>query len=146
MSKIDLKNTFCLIPVHSNDWNLIGICWCNKFYIDTCLPFGLRSVSFIFNQLSVATHWILQYKHSVTHLLHYLDDFFTAGAPDTSECQNNLEAMLSVCQKINTPVKLTKVEQSQHHISCNSDKYVPLLRQRASKVNENRNCYLHYSL
>ena len=110
MSKIDLKNAFRLIPVHPNDWNLLGICWRNKFYIDTCLPFGLHSAPFIFNQLSVAIHWILQHKYSVSHLLHYLDDFFTAGAPDTSECQNNLEAMLSVCQKINAPVKLTKVE------------------------------------
>ena len=110
MSKIDLKNAFCLIPVHLNDWNLLGICWRNKFYIDTCLPFGLRSAPFIFNQLSVAIHWILQHKYSVSHLLHYLDDFFTAGAPDTSEWQNNLEAMLSVCQKINAPVKLTKVK------------------------------------
>ena len=77
---------------------------------DTCLPFGLRSAPFIFNQLSVAIHWILQHKHPLSYLLHYLDDFFTARAPDTSECQNNLEAMLSVCQKINAPVKLTKVE------------------------------------
>ena len=74
------------------------------------INFGLHSVPFIFNQLSVAIHWILQHKYSVSHLLHYLDDFFTAGAPDTSECQNNLEAMLSVCHKINAPVKLTKVE------------------------------------
>ena len=110
MSKIDLKNAFRLIPVHPNDWNLLGICWSNKFYIDTCLPFGLRSAPFIFNQLSVAIHWILQHTYSVSHLLHYLDDFFTAGAPDTSECQNNLEAMLSVCQNTNAPVKLTKVE------------------------------------
>ena len=26
MSKIDLKNAFRLIPVHPNDWNLLGIC------------------------------------------------------------------------------------------------------------------------
>ena len=110
MSKIDLKNAFHLIPVRPNDWNLLGICWRNKFYVDTCLPFGLRSAPFIFNQLSVAIHWILQHKYSVSHLLHYLDDFFITGALDTSECQNNLEAMLSVCHKINAPVKLTKVE------------------------------------
>ena len=110
MSKIDMKNAFRLIPVCPNHWNLLGICWRIKFCVDTCLPFGLRSVPFIFNQLSVAIHWILQHKYSVSHLLHYLDDFFTTGAPDTSECQNNLEAMLSVCHKINAPVKLTKVE------------------------------------
>ena len=117
MSKIDLKNAFRLIPVHPNDWNLLGICWRNKFCIDTCLPFGLRSAPFLFNQLSVAIHWILQHKYSVCHLLHYLDDFFTAGAPDSSECQNNLEAMLSLCQKINAPVKLTKVEGPSTNIT-----------------------------
>ena len=31
MSKIDLKNAFCLIPIHPNDWNLLGICWRDKF-------------------------------------------------------------------------------------------------------------------
>ena len=117
ISKIDLKNAFRLIPVRPNDWNLLGICRCNKFYVDTCLPFGLRSAPFIFNQLSVAIHWILQHKYSVSHLLHYLDDFFTTGAPDTSECLNNLEAMLSVCHKINAPVKLTKVEGPSNSIT-----------------------------
>ena len=75
ISKIDLKNAFRLIPVHPNDWNLLGICWRHKFYIDTCLPFGLRSAPFLFNQLSIAIHWILQHKYSVRHLLLYLDEF-----------------------------------------------------------------------
>ena len=115
MSKIDLKNAFLLIPVHPNDWNLLGICWSHKFDIDTCLPFGLRSVPFLFNQLSIAIHWILQHKYSVHHLLHYLDDFFTAGAPGTSEC--HLDAMLSLCQKINAPLNLLKVEGPSTNIT-----------------------------
>ena len=43
LSKIDLKNAFCLIPVRQADWNLLGIFWQGKYYINTCLPFGLRS-------------------------------------------------------------------------------------------------------
>ena len=62
MSKIDLKNAFRLIPVRPNDWNLLGMQWRGKFYIDTFLPFGLRSAPFLFNQLSTAIHWILQHK------------------------------------------------------------------------------------
>ena len=110
MSKIDLKNAFRLIPVRPNDWNLLGMQWRGKFYIDTFLPFGLRSAPFLFNQLSTAIHWILQHKYSIHHLLHYLDDFFTAGAPASQECSNNLSAMLSLCQRINAPVKPSKVE------------------------------------
>ena len=49
LSKIDLKDAFCLIPVQSSDWNVVGICWKQKFYIDTCLPFRLRLAPYLFN-------------------------------------------------------------------------------------------------
>ena len=102
ISKIDLKNAFHLIPVHPMIGTCLQFAATIKFFIDTCLPFGLCFTPFLFNQLSVAILWILYYKYSVQHLLHYLDDFFTAGAPDPSECQNNLEAMLSLCEKISS--------------------------------------------
>ena len=81
-----------------------------KFYTDTFLPFGLRSAPFLFNQLSEAIHWILQHKYSIHHLLHHLDEFFTAGAPASQESSSNLSAMLSLCRKINAPVKPSKIE------------------------------------
>ena len=79
LSKIDLQNAFRLIPVRQADWNLLGICWQGKYYIDTCLPFGLRSAPYIFNRLATAIHWILQNNYNVQFILHYLDDFLTAG-------------------------------------------------------------------
>jgi len=78
MSKIDLKTAFQLIPVRPEDWNLLGICCRDQFYVDTCLPFKLHSAPCLFNQLSIAIHLILQHSYGVQHLLHYLDDFFTA--------------------------------------------------------------------
>ena len=81
--------------------------------MDTCLPFGLCFAPFLFNQLSTAIHWILQHKYHVCYLLHYLDDFFTAGSPDSSECSNNLTTMLSLCEHINAPVKPSKIEGLQ---------------------------------
>ena len=110
MAKIDLKNAFRLIPVRPEDWNLLGIRWQNQYYIDTCLPFGLRSAPFLFNQLADAIHWSLQHNHGVHNVLHYLDDFFTAGKPATTDCSNNLQAMLSLCRRINAPVKTSKIE------------------------------------
>ena len=96
MAKIDLQNAFRLIPVRPEDWNLLGIHWRNQFYIDTCLPFGLSSATFLFNQLADAIHWSLQHNNGVRHVLHYLDDFFTAGSPCSTECSDNLQAMLSL--------------------------------------------------
>ena len=82
----------------------------NSIYIDTCLPFGLRSAPFLFNQLADAIHWSLQHIHNVRHVLHYLDEFFTAGSPGSTECADNLQSMLSLCTTINAPVKSSKIE------------------------------------
>jgi len=113
LSKIDLKNAFCLIPVQQSDWNLLGIHWKDKYYIDTCLPFGLCSAPFLFNKLADAIHWILQHQYEVHHLLHYLDDFFTAGPANSNTCHQNLSQMLSLCNRIGAPIKTKKVEDPQ---------------------------------
>jgi len=109
LSKIDLKNAFRLIPVRPADWNLLGIYWCGNYYVDTCVPFGLHSAPAIFNCLTSAIHWILQNNYNVKHLLHYLDDFLTAGSPGSLECQQNLDFMLQLCNRINAPIKPEKV-------------------------------------
>ena len=59
MTKIDLKNALGLIPVCQEDWNLLDIYWKEKYFIDTCLPFGLCSAPYLFNQFVIALHWIL---------------------------------------------------------------------------------------
>ena len=110
LSTIDLKDAFRLIPVRPEDWNLLGIQWHHYFYVDTSLQFGLRLAPFLFNRLSDAIHWVLHHNYGVKHLLHYLDDFFTARAANTDDCMNNLTAMLSLCKKINAPVKSSKLE------------------------------------
>ena len=50
MAKIDLKSAFRMIPVHRADWDLLGMHWRGQYYVDTCLPFGLRSAPFLFNE------------------------------------------------------------------------------------------------
>ena len=106
MSKIDLKNAFWLIPVCPQDWNLLGMCWRGKFYIDTFLPFGLRSAI----QPTVYSH-PLDLAAQIFHpTFAALSRFFTAGTPGSQECSNNLSNMLTVCQRINAPVKPSKTE------------------------------------
>ena len=65
LSKIDLKDAFYLIPVRPTDWNLLGIHWKQNYYVDTCLPFELRSAPYLFNRFSSALHWILEHNYGV---------------------------------------------------------------------------------
>ena len=47
--------------------------------------------------------WILLHRHHLSDLLHYLDDFFTTGPPNSAHCAFNLQTALSVCQKLGLP-------------------------------------------
>lgn len=61
---------------------LTGIHWCNHFYIEKCLPFGLRSVPYPFNLVTEALdEWISRNYFVVQYCFHYVDDFFLAGPP-----------------------------------------------------------------
>jgi hypothetical protein len=54
LAKIDIKSTFCVIPVHPDDRPLLGVLREDQVYIDTTLPFGLCSAPKLFNALADA--------------------------------------------------------------------------------------------
>ena len=56
MAKIDIKSVFRLLPVHPADRHLLAMEWQNKIFIDTCLPFGLRSAPKLFNIWQIYYH------------------------------------------------------------------------------------------
>ena len=85
LAKIDIKSAFRLIPVHPADCHLLAMEWRGATYIDTCLPFGLRSAPKLFNVLADLLEWILLHL-GVSVLLHYLDDYLTMGPPNTQIC------------------------------------------------------------
>ena len=76
--------------------------WDDELYVDTALPFGLRSAPKIFDALSSTFKWVLK-KKGVSFIHHYLDDFITAGPPGTEECQHNLATMLETCNQLGVP-------------------------------------------
>ena len=59
MAKVDLKSAFRMVPVCRNDWELLGMKWREAYFVDTCLPFGLRSAPYLFNQFAEALQWLL---------------------------------------------------------------------------------------
>ena len=48
----DIKEAYRIIPVHLDDQRLLAVSWDNCIYIDTRLPFGLRSTPKIFSECS----------------------------------------------------------------------------------------------
>ena len=78
--------------------------------MDTCLPFGLCSAPFLFNQFANVLACILQNNYGLHWLIHYLDDYFLAGPPNSTLCENHLHCFLRVCKLLGFPVALDKVE------------------------------------
>ena len=39
MAEVDLKSAFCMVPVRAEDWDLLGMYWQGRYYVDTCVPF-----------------------------------------------------------------------------------------------------------
>ena len=109
LAKLDIKSAFRLLPVHPADRHLLGMEWRNSIYLDTCLPFGLRSSPKLFNILADLLEWIASQK-GISVCLHYLDDFLTMGPPASPVCQNNLDILTKTCEELGIPLALEKLE------------------------------------
>ena len=43
-----------MVHIIAEEWDLLGLYWKGTYYIDTCLPFGLRSAPHIFDHSAVS--------------------------------------------------------------------------------------------
>jgi hypothetical protein len=104
MAKFDVQSAYRNVAVLPSQRYLLGMKWRGKFYVDLVLPFGLRSAPFIFNSIADLVEWILRNNYRIRDLLHYLNDYITAGPPCRPDCAQNLVVASSVCQSLGLPL------------------------------------------
>ena len=109
LAKMDVQQAFRNIPVHPSDRGLLGMQWEGRVFLDKVLPFGLRSAPLLFSAVADALAWIM-HQRGVGWLDHYIDDFVTAGAPNSDECQENVHSMKAVCAETGIPLDPGKDE------------------------------------
>ena len=83
--------------------------WQGNWFVDTALPFGLRSAPKIFTAMADGLLWIMA-ANGVASALHYLDDYLFFGPPGTPDCKGALQLALSLCQRLGVPVSEKKFE------------------------------------
>ena len=114
LAKTDIESAFRLIPVHPDDWELLGMQWGGLYYYDKVLPFGLRSAPFLFNQLSEAVEWILYDKCQISYVAHFLDDFLIIEPENpitpNQSCKESLTSMCLTFKALNIPLATGKTE------------------------------------
>ena len=109
LAKIDLLHAYRVIPVHPDDHPLLGIQWGQDTFIDTALPFGLRSAPKIFSAVADALAWVMAAR-GIKWQLHYLDDFLFLGPPRSATCSWALQQALTTCKLLGVPVAGHKIE------------------------------------
>ena len=82
--------------------------WENQLFIDSSLPFGLRSAPKIFCCVSDTLESIFK-EQGVSSCLHYIDDFLTM-ASSKEECDQNLALILQICEALGVPLAVKKLE------------------------------------
>lgn len=108
LAKTDIENAYKQVPIHPEDYELLGFMVDEKFYYDKTLPFGLSYSCNLFEKFSTAIQWILENKFSVTHCVHILDDFLFVGPPRSSTCYSALMAFYTLARDIGLPIKAEK--------------------------------------
>ena len=105
--KADIKEAYRIVPVHQDDQRLLGVSWNSHIYIDTRLPFGLRSAPKIFNAIADALQWVVQ-KRGVPLLIHYLDDYVLVAESQTLAVAHK-GILVSTCKELDIPLEPQKL-------------------------------------
>ena len=103
LAKTDIKNAFRIIPIHPDDYGLLGMQWRGLYYYDRCMPMGCSSSCLTFETFSTAVEWVAHHKLKIEFILHLLDDFLFV-APSEQLCQQQLDLFLSLCSYLGIPI------------------------------------------
>ena len=96
LAKLDQQSAYLMLPVHP-PYRHLGMKWEDDVYLDSALPFGLRSAPIIFTALADGLLWIMIHQ-GISAVLHYLDKYLFSGDPGTSEYADGLQLVLSLCE------------------------------------------------
>ena len=110
LAKVDLENAYRMIPVHPDDRPLLGMKWNKEIWVDTALPFGLRSAPKLFNVMADCLQWIISRHNPRCNIIHYLDDFLLMGPPRSDICKFTLGSFLNISERLGVRISLHKLE------------------------------------
>ena len=112
VGKSDMSSAFRHVPMAKDQWWLLvmkaehPITKKTMFFVDKCLPFCSSISCAIFQAISDAIAWIVEFKTRKPNV-NYLDDYLFA-ALRKAICDAQLKVFLEVCDTINFPVALEK--------------------------------------
>ena len=111
MAKADIESAFRLLPVHPDDFNLLGIKFNDKFYVDKALPMGASCSPAYFELFSSFLEWVVIREAGSDMVVHFVDDFCFISSANTSSkqsCHKLVECFEQVCKRLGVPLATDK--------------------------------------
>lgn len=107
LAKTDIKHAFRILPIHPDDYHLLGMRWKGSYYYDKCMPMGCASSCKTFEAFSTAIEWIAKNVLGIENIIHILDDFLICE-PTYDLCKNSLGKLLKICEYLGIPMAQEK--------------------------------------
>ena len=111
--KVDISRAFRYVKIDPGDYDLLGLQW-HGFYVDTCVPFGTRHGSQIFQQLSDGVRYMMCERGFP--IINYIDDYVGVGVPSVAWA--SYEALLQLMAQLGLTVSEKKLVAPSTCVTC----------------------------
>ena len=104
LGKMDIKCAFRLLPVHKDDFCLLGFRLDGFYFIDKMLPVGCAISCSLWEKFATFIEWLFKSMHPKYYLHHYLDDFIFLGEKQSSACAETMRSFQNLCSALGVPL------------------------------------------
>lgn len=112
LAKTDIESAFCLLPLHSDSFRLLGCNWQECHFVNQCLPTGCSILCSFFETFSSFFEWVVREVSGLMSVIHYLDDFLCIGLAASNQCRVLLATVQHMLERFGIPLAAAKTEGS----------------------------------
>ena len=111
--KVDISRAFRHIIIYPSEYDKLGLNW-DGFYFDSCLPFGFKHGSKIFQRTSDAVRYIIRNQNY--DIINYIDDLIDFGLPST--VHNSYKYLCELLEKLGLTISSKKLVLPSTVVTC----------------------------
>ena len=111
--KVDVSRAFRHVKVDPGDYDLMGLHW-KGHYVDSCVAFGTRHGSQIFQRLSDAVRFVMRQKGYA--VIDYIDDYVGVGIPSVASA--SYVTLLDLMSDLGLTVSEKKLVAPSTRVTC----------------------------
>ncbi len=111
MAKADIESAFRLLPIHPQDFSLLGMKIEDNIFVDRALPMGASCSPALFETFSTFLEWAAKRATGTDRITHFADDFLLVGKNDDrdrSSCCRIVKTFENMCDELGVPLAKDK--------------------------------------